>query len=149
MVGVPCDVVSGCWRQARVREDFLHFVDAVILVQDKPSGRWHQVLNDTDTYLETSATAMIVAAVSKGLLYGWLPRTSTYVDVVRSGWAGLSSQIHANGTVDGISMGTPIEPNASGYNSRGTDFMQSCSGGVGAILHAAKAFHDVRDRFGD
>eukprot|EP00041_Stephanoeca_diplocostata_P009272 m.142380 g.142380 ORF g.142380 m.142380 type:complete len:84 (-) comp17676_c0_seq7:1164-1415(-) len=63
MVGVPCDVVSGCWRQARVREDFLHFVDAVILVQDKPSGRWHQVLNDTDTYLETSATAMIVAAV--------------------------------------------------------------------------------------
>lgn len=52
-----------CFVQARVREDFIRFANAVIRVQDPSSGRWHQVLNDTQTYLETSATAMIVASL--------------------------------------------------------------------------------------
>ena len=36
--------------------------------QDQKTGRWHQVINETSTYLETSVTMMVTAmATDKGI----------------------------------------------------------------------------------
>lgn len=45
-----------------------------------PDGRWHQLLNDTSSgsFLETSTTAMFVAAIARGIRLGFLDK-SEYV----------------------------------------------------------------------
>lgn len=92
------------------------------------------MVNDSSTFLETSVTAMMTAALGHGMRAGWLENSTAHVTALRQAWQGVASQVSANGTVAGVCMGTGIEPNASGYNGRGTDFMQSSPGGVGAVL---------------
>ena len=38
------------------------------------TGLWHQLLDRTDSYLETSASAMFTFAIARGVNRGWLPR---------------------------------------------------------------------------
>ncbi len=35
-------------------------------------GMWHQVLNDHESYPETSCTSMFIYAFSRGIRFGWL-----------------------------------------------------------------------------
>ena len=122
-----------------VRAEFNDFIDAMLNVQDATTGRWHQVVNETGTYLETSVTAMMATALARGASAGWLRPRAKYVAAAKHAWAGVASVIAANGTVSGVCMGTGIEPNVAGYEARGTDFWQSAPGGVGAVLLAAAA----------
>jgi rhamnogalacturonyl hydrolase YesR len=55
-------------------------------------GRWHQVLNDSSTYLETSVTAMALYSIVIGVEGGWLDR-ATYAPLVEAAWAGVASQV--------------------------------------------------------
>lgn len=126
----------------QVQSDFEHSIDSMIRFQD-PSGLWHQVVNDSSTFLETSVTAMMTASLGHGLQAGWLKNTSIRWSALLKGWSGIKSRVTANGTVIGVCMGTGIEPNASGYNARGTDFYQSSPGGVGAVLKAAASMYNL------
>ena len=38
-----------------------------------PTGFWHQLIDRSDSYLETSATAMYTFAIARGVNRGWLP----------------------------------------------------------------------------
>ena len=40
-------------------------------MQDGASGRWHQVVNESSTFLETSSTAMMVTSLATGIMHGW------------------------------------------------------------------------------
>ena len=51
--------------------------------QDAADGRWHQVLDDSATFLETSATAMFTFALATGAAEGWLPRRHSGGEVAR------------------------------------------------------------------
>lgn len=50
-------------------------------------GRWHQVLDNQTTFLETSCTAMYTVAIVTGINAGWLDN-ATYSPVVVQAWAG-------------------------------------------------------------
>lgn len=50
---------------------YRRFVDAMLAVQDTQTGRWHQVVNETSTFLETSSTAMMVTSLATGITRGW------------------------------------------------------------------------------
>ena len=52
--------------------DYRARVVGILAVQDTASGLWHQVLNETRSYLETSATAMNVLSMAVGVENGWL-----------------------------------------------------------------------------
>ena len=116
---------------------FRDFVDSMLHFQHRETGRWHQVVNESSTFLETSVTAMMTTVLATGIHHGWLP--DAYHDVTRLAWNGLLSQIQSNGTVLNVCMGTGIMPNVTGYNERGRDYWQSSPGGVGTVLRAAKA----------
>ncbi len=47
-------------------EDFFTLLAKGYLVHQSPSGRWHQVIDDYDSYLETSCTAMFACAFMRG-----------------------------------------------------------------------------------
>lgn len=76
-------------------------------------GRWHQLVNETSTFLETSATAMITFALATGVNNGWLER-SAYDAAIQKGWAAMAAQVQPDGTVNGICAGTGIMTSVAG-----------------------------------
>ena len=69
------------------------------------SGLWHQMLDRTDSYLETSCTAMFTYAMAKGVNRGWLD-AGAYGPCAQAGWNGLTTKISSDGKVDGVCIGT-------------------------------------------
>ena len=122
-----------------VRDQYRSFATAMVAFQ-RDDGLWHQVVNETTTFAETSVTAMTVASLAIGVREGWLDN-ATFLPHVKRGWEGLNSRIAANGTIEGVCMGTGIMPNVSAYNARGTDFFQSAPGGAGVRACNMKLTH--------
>ena len=113
-------------------QDFVDFMDALVSVQNSTDGRWHQLMDIPTTYLETSATAMSVTALAKGVTHSWFgsQRVDKYIKAARAGWIGLVKAVNmTDGTVSGVCQGTGIMPNASACEA-GDAFADSAPGGV-------------------
>ena len=88
--------------------------DALKRYQDPEGGLWHTVITNPDTYLEISASAAFLAGLMKSVRLGFLER-ECYIDVIRKGTAAILSFIEEDGTVRGVSYGTPIGWNEEFY----------------------------------
>ena len=120
-------------QKEEIKKIFIRHSEGLLAVQSD-DGRWHQVLDDPSTYLETSATAMFVRAFATGVNQGWLDR-ETYDQAINKGWASLTHQINEDGDVVGIVRGTPIFSSDEEYANWGT--RRSDPRGLGALLYAA------------
>ena len=72
-------------------------MEALASVQSD-DGRWHQLVNETGSWLETSGTAMLAHGYALGVIHGWLDR-ERYEPVLRKAWRGLASVITDDGKV--------------------------------------------------
>ena len=106
------------------------------LYQNKQDGKWHNLVNDPSTFTETSATAMILTAVLRGLEYGWL--NDGYLTVAQNAWNGLKSSIDLDGTVHDIIGETGIKNTSDDYQPESTKYMNAAPG-LGAVLRALAA----------
>jgi rhamnogalacturonyl hydrolase YesR len=68
-------------------------------------GLWHQMLDRSDSYLETSCSAMFAYGMAKGVNHGWL-NPSQYGPAAQAGWNGVVSRIGSDGHIDGTCIGT-------------------------------------------
>lgn len=68
-------------------------------------GFWHQLLDRNDSYLETSATAIFVYCIARGINNGWIDAIA-YGPVAQLGWHAVSTQINAAGEVENTCVGT-------------------------------------------
>ena len=68
-------------------------------------GFWHQLLDRSDSYLETSATAIYTYCIAHAVCEGWIEGI-TYGPVAHLGWQALSTQINSRGLVEGTCVGT-------------------------------------------
>lgn len=93
---------------------FHNQVKALKQYQDPETGLWHTVLNNPSTYVEVSASAAFLAGIMKGIRTGYLPEKD-YLDTVRRGLNGILPNILEDGTVQGVSYGTPIGWNEEFY----------------------------------
>jgi len=80
---------------------------ALASLQDA-GGLWHTVLDRSDSYLETSCSAMFVYGLAKGVRLGLLPRD--YLRAARLGWLALQDRVTWDGQVMGVSAQTPPGP---------------------------------------
>ncbi|HMB92746.1 MAG TPA: glycoside hydrolase family 88 protein [Rhodothermales bacterium] len=81
-----------------------------------PDGLWHQLLDKTDAYLETSATAMFTYAVARAVNQGYLePR---YASIAQRGWAGIASKVLPDGQMEGVCTGTVVSDDLVYYYQR-------------------------------
>lgn len=80
-------------------------------------GLWHQLLNRTDSYLETSCSAMFTFGLARGVNRGWLDAAS-YGPVAVAGWDGLTTRIDPEGHVTGTCIGTGYGDDAVYYYHR-------------------------------
>lgn len=69
------------------------------------TGFWHQLLDKTDSYLETSATAIYTYCLAHGVNKGWLD-AKAYGPVAQLGWNAVSTKITPKGEVEGTCVGT-------------------------------------------
>ena len=85
-----------------------------------PSGLWHQLLDRPDSYEETSASAMFVFALTRGINKGWISRP-TWAPIVLHGWNGLKTKVNSTGQVEGTCIGTSLGWDDTYYLNRPTD----------------------------
>jgi rhamnogalacturonyl hydrolase YesR len=83
------------------------------------AGLWHQMLDRSDSYLETSASAMFVYALAHAINEGWISPT-TYGSIAQAGWQALSARINAQGQVEGTCVGTTFASDQVYYYNRPT-----------------------------
>lgn len=107
-------------------------------LQNATDGRWHQVLDHPETYLETSITSMTLYSLATGVMGGWLDK-ATFDGAIRAAWPGVAAQVAANGTVASICTGTGIGTDVGFYEARPTPYAGS-SPGLGSVFRAALAY---------
>jgi len=93
---------------------YIKHVNALIKLQHKESGAWHNVLDRPDSYPELSGTAIFTMCIARGINQGWLKRV-TYESYAVKGWEYIRSCIDADGTVHRICVGTMSSENENDY----------------------------------
>jgi len=95
-------------------------------------GLWHQLIDKTDSYLETSCTAMFTYSVARAVNMGYMePR---YASVAQRGWEGVMSKIREDGMVEGVCTGTVVSDDLVHYYRRPAPLNDVH--GIGTILLA-------------
>jgi Predicted unsaturated glucuronyl hydrolase involved in regulation of bacterial surface properties, and related proteins len=80
-------------------------VDALAKLQ-APSGLWHTVLTDSDSYEEVSGSAAIATGILKGIKLGILD--SSYQEIADKAITSICDNIAPNGVVLKVSSGTAV-----------------------------------------
>ena len=117
------------------RNEVLHLYRSLVRslagLQDG-TGFWHNMLDKTDTYLETSCTAMFTFAIAKGINEGWI--NHVYGPVALTGWNALTTRVTEEGAVDGTCEGTTFAHDNTYYYHRGKSIY--ATHGYGPVLYA-------------
>ncbi len=128
--------------RAKVLDVFRRSIQGVAAVQG-PTGLWHQLLDKTDSYLETSASAMFTFAIARGVNRGWL--APTYAPVAQAGWQALAQRVRLDGQIEGICVSTTAAYDAVYYYHRPTDL--GAMQGYGPVIMAGAEVMTMVDSF--
>lgn len=104
-------------QRPRILEQFQRSAQGVAAVQGG-TGMWHQLLDRTDSYLETSASAMFTFAIARGVNRGWL--SPAYAPIAQTGWRALERRVRPDGQIEGICVGTTAAYDSVYYYNRPT-----------------------------
>lgn len=88
--------------------------DALVPLQDA-SGLWHTVLDDPESYLETSGSAGFAYGLLKGVRLGFLDRR--FAPTAEKAVEAVLANVAEDGTVQGVSAGTGMGMNREHYRS--------------------------------
>ena len=103
-------------------------------------GFWHQLLDRSDSYLETSATAMYTYAMARGVNRGWLDPIA-YGPAALLGWEAVTTKVNAQGQVEGTCVGTGMGFEPAFYYHRPTHVF--AAHGYGPVLLAGGEVIDL------
>jgi rhamnogalacturonyl hydrolase YesR len=81
------------------------------------SGFWHQLLDRSDSYLETSATAIYAYCIAHACNKGWID-VMTYGPMSILAWNAVSTKINDKGQVEGTCVGTGMAFDPAFYYHR-------------------------------
>lgn len=123
----------------QVLSNFRQHMKALLRYQNK-NGFWHQVLDRSDSYEETSCTALFTLALARGIREGWL--STAYQKNAFAGWAAIQTKIDENGVVHGICQGTDIGYDQEFYMKRKT--FDNDPRGMGAVITAGMEISKLR-----
>jgi rhamnogalacturonyl hydrolase YesR len=76
-----------------------------LAVLQSGDGRWHQLLDRNDSYLETSATAIYTYVLARAINRGWID-AKAYGPCALLAWNTVSKQVNEKGQVEGVCVGT-------------------------------------------
>lgn len=120
----------------RILEAYRRMMDTLKRYQ-KEDGLWGQLVDDPDTWTETSGSAMFIYAMIKGVRKGWLDG-QTYAPLVQKAWIALAGHIGADGDVEGVCEGTNKSNDRDFYLNRRT--LKGNMHGQAPVLWCVNAF---------
>ena len=103
-----CEVLDAVPENYPGRSDVLALLKqhaAGLIALQSSEGFWHQLLDRSDSYLETSATAIYAYCFAHGINQGWL-NALTYSASACLAWNAVSTMIDGEGKVNGTCVGT-------------------------------------------
>ncbi len=121
---------------------FRQHVEGLVKLQDG-TGFWHQLLDRSDSYLETSATSIYTYCIAKACNEGWLDKL-VYAPVVALGWNAASSKVNAAGQVEGTCVGTGMAFDPAFYYHRPVS--KFAAHGYGPLIYAASEVFRLLDK---
>jgi unsaturated rhamnogalacturonyl hydrolase len=83
------------------------------------AGLWHQMLDRSDSYLETSGSALFVYAIAHAINQGWISPV-TYGSIAQAGWNALAARVNDKGQVEGTCVATTFASDQVYYYNRPT-----------------------------
>jgi len=106
------------------------------LAQQDAEGMWHQVLDEHDSYPETSCTSMFTYAFARGVQFGWLRDPAPYVRAVFKAWSAINRlSVDRLGNVYGVCRGSEFSF-TSDYYKRDLLWNTNDTHGIGIVLLA-------------
>jgi len=99
-------------------------------------GMWHQLIDDPESYAESSSTGMFLFGLITGVDQGWLPEAE-FTPVVEKGWKALASHVDEKGRAMKVCIGTNAKNRKSNYTKRMNT--KGNMHGQAAVLWAATA----------
>jgi unsaturated rhamnogalacturonyl hydrolase len=115
-----------------VVQQFADHVKGLISYQSG-SGFWHQLLDRTDSYLETSATAIYAYCIAHACNKKWIDPVA-YAPIAMLAWNAVSTKVNAQGQVEGTCVGTGMAFDPAFYYHRPVNIF--AAHGYGPVLLA-------------
>jgi rhamnogalacturonyl hydrolase YesR len=107
------------------------------------AGLWHQLLDRRESYEETSASAMYVFAIARGINRGWLDGRA-FGPAIAIGWNAVAAKVNAKGQVENVCVGTGVGWEPMFYMYRPTHLL--AAHGYGPVLLAGAEMIKLRER---
>ncbi len=107
------------------------------------AGLWHQLLDRRESYEETSASAMFVFGLARGINRGWL-NAAAFGPAVAIGWNAVAGKVNAKGQVENVCVGTGVGWEPMFYMYRPTHLL--AAHGYGPVLLAGAEMIELRKR---
>ena len=106
------------------------------LAQQDAAGMWHQVLDEHDSYPETSCTSMFAYAFARGVRHGWFADPVPYTRAVFRAWEAINRVcVDRLGNVHGVCRGSEFSF-TSDYYKRDLLWNLNDTHGIGIVLLA-------------
>ena len=131
-----CEVLDVLPSDYEGRDDILMLLRmhvAGLAARQGKDGFWHQLLDRTETYEETSCTAIYTYCMAHAINQGWIDALA-FGPVVQLGWHAVESAVNAHGQVEGVCVGTGMGFDAAFYSYRPTHVM--AAHGYGPVIWA-------------
>jgi unsaturated rhamnogalacturonyl hydrolase len=107
-------------------------------------GTWHQLIDRSDSYLETSATAIYTYCIAKAVNRGWID-AKAYAPMCLLAWNAVSTKINGIGQVEGTCVGTGMAFDPAFYYYRPVNVF--AAHGYGPVLLAGAEIIHLLENF--
>ncbi len=91
-------------HRPRIMDGYRKMMERLLATQTE-SGMWRQLVDDPESWTETSCTGMFTFAFITGVKQGWLP-AGTYAPAARKGWLALTDHLDDNADIRDVCQGT-------------------------------------------
>lgn len=108
-----------------------------LLAHQSEEGMWRQVVDLPHAWPEYSSTAMIGAAIARGVAKGWLP-PAEYRPAVERAWSAITKRTDADGGVRGVCESTGKLSSLEAYLNRRSIDGRDARGGAMALYFATE-----------
>ena len=106
-------------------------------------GMWHQLLDDPESYPESSCTGMFLYSLASGIEHGWLSYDK-YSSNIERAWNALAGYVNEKGETENVCVGTNAKDNKKHYLTRPTS--TGNFHGQAAVLWAATAMVRLQEK---
>ncbi|MES2332176.1 MAG: glycoside hydrolase family 88 protein [Bacteroidota bacterium] len=107
-------------------------------------GFWHQLVDRTDSYLETSATAIYAYCIARAINKGWID-AKAYSPVCMLAWNAVTTKVNDKGQVEGTCVGTGMAFDPAFYYYRPVNIY--AAHGYGPVLLAGAEILNLLHNF--